>query len=28
VAERWPIFCDQVSDNFRVVDPTAYRILK
>ena len=26
VPRNWTIFCDRVSDNFRVIDPKNYRI--
>jgi hypothetical protein len=27
VPENWSALCDQVSDNFRVIDPADFRIL-
>jgi hypothetical protein len=27
VCQKWPEFCDAVSDNFRVRDPAMYRII-
>jgi len=27
VPENWSIWCDEVTDNFRIIDPTKYRIL-
>jgi len=28
VQEQWETFCDQVTDNFRVIEPAKYRIIK
>ena len=27
VPRNWPTYCDQVTDNFRVIDPTKFRII-
>jgi len=27
VPRNWPAYCDQVTDNFRVIDPTEFRII-
>ena len=27
VPERWPEFCDSVTDDFRVIDPKDFRVL-
>ena len=27
VPRNWPVYCDQVTDNFRVIDPTDFRVL-
>ena len=27
VPTRWNIYCDEVTDNFRVIDPTSFRII-
>jgi transposase len=27
VSRNWPVYCDQVTDNFCVIDPTRFRII-
>ena len=27
VPEKWQTYCDEVTDNFRIIDPTDFRIL-
>ncbi|MEM7619712.1 MAG: transposase, partial [Pseudomonadota bacterium] len=28
VPKNWHIYCDQVTDNFRIIDPQNFRVLK
>jgi hypothetical protein len=27
VPKNWTVYCDEVTDNFRIIDPTDFRIL-